>query len=930
MSKKKRSHEEDPVKRFDVVLPAAASAQVVRWSVKEGGDVLEGQELCAFLAEGSRDLQFLRSPFPFEGVIRQLHPEKALVSPGTTVAVVEYCAHEMVFADLCAICGKTINSSDKQATISLIPSQPALTVSRAVAERDAERTAERLTAAKKLSLVLDLDQTLVHATQDAEVETLFGTDAAEAKGGSITCALPNPPAGPEDVPAAHLYRFTLEGNPHKFYLKLRPHLEEFLMGVKDLFELHIYTMGSRSYARKVAQIIDPEQKLFRENIVSRDECGNVMNLKNLQRIFPVDDSMVMIIDDRVDVWGTSKNLIKIEPYYFFNDAKVNALPRDKEAPHPHRHPVRQALRRSSTGQASDVSSASASSSSSSSSSSSTAPNTKRKHEASDDDASSSPLPPASTPDNDDSTDAALPTDGGRQLLTSAAPAESAAAGEGEQKAQPPPKRRKIDISGMPRFKKKPAAAAAPDSSGAMDATDASPADATTQTETAAPAAVPAPAENERESESEKGKGKEQATTPPAAAAAEKSEAEQTDATTAATPHLPYRDVSLRDGHLLHVLRTLREAHRLFYAPEPAADAEPTPTAAAADAPGQLLPPAIPWAGRPRDIKYCLHVQRRRVLEGVHICFSSIFPTGSKPESTPLWRLSEEFGACCSNVFTPETTHLVALNERTEKVKLAHERGGVHIVHLEWLLESIRTWRRPEEARYRNLPGKPGMKEGLEPYKEHIRMLDMCYVRDLDKVLLAFHGPKAEAEEEEEVSDADQDEFLKWALKEGEGEEDEEDDEDEENEDEDEAMDEEDDGEKGGTTTRSNKMIEKAAKGEKKKEEGEGEGEEGEWDELERQLAEQEQEEGGDDEDRFDRLAALERLEEEEEDDGGNMGRGGKKRAKFGGLFANKKKTKPGKGGHYEDDDMEGLANEIEDELWGDDDDDDEDDHDGDE
>jgi hypothetical protein len=82
MSKKKRSHEEDPVKRFDVVLPAAASAQVVRWSVKEGGDVLEGQELCAFLAEGSRDLQFLRSPFPFEGVIRQLHPEKALVSPG--------------------------------------------------------------------------------------------------------------------------------------------------------------------------------------------------------------------------------------------------------------------------------------------------------------------------------------------------------------------------------------------------------------------------------------------------------------------------------------------------------------------------------------------------------------------------------------------------------------------------------------------------------------------------------------------------------------------------------------------------------------------------------------------------------------------------------------------------------------------------------
>ncbi len=38
-----------------------------------------------------------------------------------------------------------------------------------------------------------------------------------------------------------------------------------------------------------------------------------MNFKNLQRIFPVDDTMVMIVDDRVDVWGACKNLIKIEP-----------------------------------------------------------------------------------------------------------------------------------------------------------------------------------------------------------------------------------------------------------------------------------------------------------------------------------------------------------------------------------------------------------------------------------------------------------------------------------------------------------------------------------------------------------------------------------------------------------------------------------------
>ncbi len=53
-----------------------------------------------------------------------------------------------------------------------------LTISQ-VAEKDARITAKRLKRANKLSLVLDLDQTLVHATQDPAVESLFPT-------GSIT------------------------------------------------------------------------------------------------------------------------------------------------------------------------------------------------------------------------------------------------------------------------------------------------------------------------------------------------------------------------------------------------------------------------------------------------------------------------------------------------------------------------------------------------------------------------------------------------------------------------------------------------------------------------------------------------------------------------------------------------------------------------
>ena len=41
-----------------------------------------------------------------------------------------------------------------------------------------------------------------------------------------------------------------------------------------------------------------------------------MTQKSLQRLFPCDTSMVVIIDDRADVWEWSPNLIKVIPCAF--------------------------------------------------------------------------------------------------------------------------------------------------------------------------------------------------------------------------------------------------------------------------------------------------------------------------------------------------------------------------------------------------------------------------------------------------------------------------------------------------------------------------------------------------------------------------------------------------------------------------------------
>jgi RNA polymerase II subunit A C-terminal domain phosphatase len=93
--------------------------------------------------------------------------------------------------------------------------------------------------------------------------------------------------------------------------------------------MHVYTMGTRAYAEEVCKAIDPDGKFFGGRILSRDESGSkrtVLNTpasladmlpgltqKSLQRLFPVDTSMVVIIDDRADVWEWCPNLVKVIP-----------------------------------------------------------------------------------------------------------------------------------------------------------------------------------------------------------------------------------------------------------------------------------------------------------------------------------------------------------------------------------------------------------------------------------------------------------------------------------------------------------------------------------------------------------------------------------------------------------------------------------------
>ena len=97
----------------------------------------------------------------------------------------------------------------------------------------------------------------------------------------------------------------------------------FLNEAAKLYELNVFTKGSRSYARDIVAILDPEQKLFGLNydrIISADEKKGFA--KDLQEQYPCPDTMVVIVDDRDDVWEETNphNVVKVTPYRFWSDA----------------------------------------------------------------------------------------------------------------------------------------------------------------------------------------------------------------------------------------------------------------------------------------------------------------------------------------------------------------------------------------------------------------------------------------------------------------------------------------------------------------------------------------------------------------------------------------------------------------------------------
>ncbi|XP_055348337.1 RNA polymerase II subunit A C-terminal domain phosphatase-like isoform X2 [Paramacrobiotus metropolitanus] len=221
------------------------------------------------------------------------------------------CSHEIRMKDLCAACGADLRGAasgsgngSRQAEsapgVTMVHNISELKVSQEIAERLGEDDVQHLIANRRLVLLVDLDQTLIHTTIAAVNSNMKDVHHFQLSKGPVN-------------------------NPW-YHMKLRPGTLQFLTDLLQYYQLHICTFGNRMYAHKIAEILDPNQTLFAHRILSRDEIADPhLKTANIKDLFPVGDDMVCIIDDREDVWNYAANLVHVRPYaYFKNTGDINA------------------------------------------------------------------------------------------------------------------------------------------------------------------------------------------------------------------------------------------------------------------------------------------------------------------------------------------------------------------------------------------------------------------------------------------------------------------------------------------------------------------------------------------------------------------------------------------------------------------------------
>jgi RNA polymerase II subunit A-like phosphatase len=70
-----------------------------------------------------------------------------------------------------------------------------------------------------------------------------------------------------------------------FLLKFRPFLQSFLAKISKIYEIFVYTFGTKKYATEILSILDYNQNILKLNRLIAWE-DNIADLKDLNNIIP--------------------------------------------------------------------------------------------------------------------------------------------------------------------------------------------------------------------------------------------------------------------------------------------------------------------------------------------------------------------------------------------------------------------------------------------------------------------------------------------------------------------------------------------------------------------------------------------------------------------------------------------------------------------
>jgi len=193
-----------------------SNSKLTKWKIKNGTKIRRGSILCLYDGDRKQKANVVGT------VSELLVKEDDVINPGQEIIRYQSCTHPEVMKDLCAECGEDLRklnldsqASTQKASVSMVHAIPELKVSAARAEKLGKAHEEQLIGNRKLVLLVDLDQTIIHTTNDSVPTEL-----------------------------ADIHHFQLYGaNSPWYHTKLRPHTAEFLERIANLYELHICTFG---------------------------------------------------------------------------------------------------------------------------------------------------------------------------------------------------------------------------------------------------------------------------------------------------------------------------------------------------------------------------------------------------------------------------------------------------------------------------------------------------------------------------------------------------------------------------------------------------------------------------------------------------------------------------------------------------------------